>query len=161
MVDPGFAEEKAALLGRFGSVFALNVVEHIEDDVRALSNASQLLRPGGRLIILVPAYPWLYNRFDLELCHYRRYTRPGLEKLFRRVDLEVTASFSFNLAGLFGWFFSGTLLRKRMLSQGQLTLYNRLVPLWRLADQLTFHRFGLSVITVGHKAEVGTLRVAA
>lgn len=52
----------------------LNVLEHIEDDIHALKNAFKLLKPGGSLIIEVPAAPYLYDAYDAELMHYRRYS---------------------------------------------------------------------------------------
>ncbi len=52
----------------------LNVLEHIEDDLEALRKAFNLLKPGGSLVIEVPAFPSLYDAYDEELCHFRRYS---------------------------------------------------------------------------------------
>lgn len=57
----------------------LNVLEHIEDDVTALKNAFELLKPGGSLVIEVPAGPYLYDNYDAELHHFRRYTALELQ----------------------------------------------------------------------------------
>jgi len=56
----------------------LNVLEHIQDDINALENAFELLKPGGSLIIEVPAGPRLYDAYDAELHHFRRYTASEL-----------------------------------------------------------------------------------
>ena len=56
----------------------LNVLEHIEDDVLALRNAYKLLKPGGSLVIEVPAYQYLYDSYDAQLHHFRRYTSSAL-----------------------------------------------------------------------------------
>jgi len=56
----------------------LNVLEHIEDDVGALQKAFNLLKPGGALIIEVPAGPRLYDAYDAELHHFRRYAASEL-----------------------------------------------------------------------------------
>ncbi len=56
----------------------LNVLEHIEDDVCALQKAFNLLKPGGALIIEVPAGPNLYDAYDAELQHFRRYSTSEL-----------------------------------------------------------------------------------
>lgn len=149
LVHPRFREIYAPHLGRFASVFSLNVLEHIEDDQRALANAYSLLRPGGRLIILVPAYRLLFNRFDEALGHFRRYTRSTLETRFRDSGFEGLTSFYFNLAGVPGWFVSGSLLRQRVLRPWQLRIYNALVPIFRCLDWVTWRRFGLSVVTIG------------
>jgi 2-polyprenyl-3-methyl-5-hydroxy-6-metoxy-1,4-benzoquinol methylase len=51
------------------------VVEHIKDDRLAIANCKKLLKKNGHLIILVPAYRYLYNEFDKELEYYRRYNK--------------------------------------------------------------------------------------
>jgi SAM-dependent methyltransferase len=57
----------------------LNVLEHIADDVTALQNAFKLLKSGGSLIIEVPAGPYLYDAYDAELHHFRRYSATELK----------------------------------------------------------------------------------
>jgi len=151
LADADFESVYPTLIGRFDTVFALNVVEHIRNDGLAIANARRLLKPGGLLIILVPAFQVLYNGFDKELEHFRRYTRRSVKNLLRTQGLEVVTSWYFNLAGILGWFVSGALLGKKVLPAGQLTLFNRWVPLFRLADRLTFNSAGLSVIIVGKK----------
>ncbi|SEW03221.1 Methyltransferase domain-containing protein [Chitinophaga sp. YR573] len=146
-----FESKYASLIGKFNTVFALNVVEHIADDGCAIANCNKLLAPGGHLIILVPAYQMLYNGFDKELEHFRRYTRTSLRNLFLAEKFEIINSWYFNLAGILGWFVSGTILRKKELPAGQLSFYNKLVPLFRVADRLIMNKMGLSVITVGKK----------
>lgn len=148
---PEFDKEYAILLGTFDTVFALNVVEHIKCDGQALQNVYKLLKPRGQAVILVPAYQWLYNRFDVQLEHYRRYTKRSLSSLFVKAGFEVAASRYFNFAGILGWFVSGKLLRNNMIPEGQMSLYNTLVPLFRLADKAVWYRIGLSVICVGKK----------
>jgi SAM-dependent methyltransferase len=161
LVHPEFGRAYSPLLARFGTVLALNVVEHIADDRGAISNCRRLLRPGGHLIILVPAYQFLYNRFDRELGHYRRYTRAALRRLFAVNDLEVVRSFYFNLAGTLGWFVSGGLQKNRVIPRRQVALYNRLVWLFRILDRLTWRRLGLSVVAVGRTSEGERVAAAA
>jgi hypothetical protein len=67
----------------------LNVLEHIEDDVAALRNAYKLLKPGGSLVIEVPAGPYLYDAYDAELCHFRRYSSRELINKLQSVGLSV------------------------------------------------------------------------
>jgi SAM-dependent methyltransferase len=153
LAAPGFENKYAPLMGKFDTVFALNVVEHIGNDGRAIANCKKLLAPGGHLIILVPAYQLLYNGFDKELEHYRRYTRTSLKNLFLAQQFKIIKSWYFNLAGILGWFVSGTILRKKTLPAGQLSFYNKLVPIFRIADRLVMNQMGLSVITVGKKKD--------
>ncbi len=150
LTDKHIESTHPSIIGTFDTVFALNVVEHVENEALAISNCYKLLAPGGRLILLVPAWQALYNRLDKELEHFRRYTprtlRNALSPHFTILDMKF-----FNLAGIFGWWLTGTVLRKQMLGTGRVKLYSRLVPLLRLADLATFHRLGLSLIGVGEK----------
>ncbi len=151
LVDPEFETRFHKLLNSFDTVFALNVVEHIYDDELAVANCRKLLKPGGSLIILVPAYQWLFNSFDRELEHYRRYTRTGLNEVLRSSGLEIAHSQYFNAAGMAGWFISGKLQRNSILPKDQIKLFNKLVLFFKLFDKLIFNSFGLSAISVGKK----------
>ncbi|MEL6672628.1 MAG: methyltransferase domain-containing protein [Bacteroidota bacterium] len=151
LVHPEFEREYADQLGQYDNVYALNVIEHIEDDVLAMKNCRKLLRPGGRIIILVPAYQSLYNQFDKALFHFRRYTKSTMAKVFDASGFEIKERFHFNFIGIFGWFFTGKILRKETIPSGQMGLYNTLVPVFRVIDKLIFRLFGLSVILVGDK----------
>lgn len=151
LVDPDFDSKYSHLFESFDSIFALNVVEHIEQDALAISNCRKLLKKGGNLIILLPAYQSLYNRFDKELEHYKRYDRSSLNELFIKSDYKILKSHYFNFAGIPGWFVSGSLLKNKIIPEGQMKFYNMLVPLFRIIDKLVLNRVGLSVITIGQK----------
>ena len=145
-----FGIRYADLLGTFDTVFALNVVEHIDDDGLAVANCAKLLAPDGHLILLMPAYPGLYNDWDRQLGHYRRYTSQSLRDLLSK-DFDVLRIWHFNLAGIFGWWLFGSVLKRGLISKGNIRLYERLLPLLRLADRITGRRAGLSVIGAGRK----------
>jgi 2-polyprenyl-3-methyl-5-hydroxy-6-metoxy-1,4-benzoquinol methylase len=151
LVDVDFDNKFNKHLESYDTVFALNVVEHIFDDQLAVSNCYKLLKPGGQLIILVPAYQWLFNDFDKELEHYRRYTCNKLESLFLASNFKITHSQYFNAAGIAGWFVSGKIQHHRIIPAGQIRLYNKLVFFFKFFDKLIFNSFGLSVITIGKK----------
>lgn len=73
----------------FDAVVALNVLEHIEDDAAAVENIHRILRPGGRAVIEVPAGPELFDDYDRQLQHFRRYTLEGLTALFERAGFAI------------------------------------------------------------------------
>lgn len=138
-------------LGTYDAVFALNVVEHIEDDHKAISNIYKLLKPTGKIIILVPAYQFLYNSFDKALEHYRRYNRKNLSELIHGNGFDIVKCDHFNFAGMFGWFLSGHILKKETIPSGQMKLYNSLVPIFKVVDKVVMNKMGLSVVCVGEK----------
>jgi hypothetical protein len=111
-----------------------------------------LLKTGGTLVILVPAYQFLYNKFDKELEHYRRYTKASLNSLFKKANFKIIHNQYFNAIGILGWFVSGRLLGNNLIPEDQMKAYNTLVPIFRILDKLVLNIFGLSVITVGKKA---------
>jgi SAM-dependent methyltransferase len=150
LADKDFDSSYAHLLGSFDTVFALNVLEHIDDDSRAVENCYKLLASGGQLILLLPAYQGLYNKLDKELGHFRRYTGNTMRKLLSG-HFEVVRIWHFNLAGIFGWFLFGSIFRRNLITKKQIHAYEVLIPLFRLADWLTFRKIGLSVIGVGRK----------
>jgi len=145
---PDFENVYQHMLHQFDTVIALNVVEHIKDDKLVMSNCKRLLRPKGRVIILVPAFMSLFNSFDEELGHIRRYNGKTLRDLFQTQHLKVLHIQYFNFAGILGWWFTGSVMKRKIIPRGQLDVYEKLVPIFRLTDSLLLKRIGLSVIGV-------------
>lgn len=154
IIHPEFENLYSDLFEKFDSVFALNIIEHIENDVFAIHNCSKFLREGGRLIILVPAYPWLYNEFDKELKHYRRYSRKQIKELLLSHGFVIDKVQYFNFVGVFGWFLFGKVFKRKIISANQMGIYNVLVPFIKLIDKVIFNNAGLSLIVCGTKKKM-------
>jgi SAM-dependent methyltransferase len=73
----------------FDLVAVLDVVEHIEDDVAALRAMAGLLRPGGRILIAVPAHQWMWSAHDVVNHHHRRYSKRTLRGAIERAGLRA------------------------------------------------------------------------
>lgn len=142
-----FNNTYTTLLSSFDSVFALNVVEHIKEDDLAIKNMLNLLKPGGEMTILVPAYQALYNNIDLSLEHFRRYTKKSLSALMSK-HAPVKKSFYFNATGILAWWISGKILRHKTIPAGEMRLYNTFVPVFKIIDKLVMNKMGLSVVCV-------------
>lgn len=151
LVLPDFDIVFKDYLGTFDTVFALNVIEHIEDHKLALININKLLKPGGKAVILVPAFQKLYNRIDKELYHFRRYTRKTLLKIFDKSMYEIKHSTYFNFTGIFAWFIGGKIFKDSTVKKGKMSLYNTLVPVFKIVDLPMKQLAGLSVIVIGEK----------
>jgi SAM-dependent methyltransferase len=78
------------LSSSFDVVVASDVLEHIEDDARAVAEIARVLRPGGAFIFTVPAHPWLFGPHDRALFHYRRYVERDLRTLMRKQGLQIS-----------------------------------------------------------------------
>jgi SAM-dependent methyltransferase len=71
------------------AVVLLNVLEHIEDDAGAMQHIYRILKPGGIVVMEVPAGPHLYDIYDKLLLHYRRYSLIALRKLIEEARLQI------------------------------------------------------------------------
>ena len=153
----------------FDLIAALDVLEHIEDDGLALAEWGRLLRPGGCLVLTVPAYQWLWSGHDESLNHFRRYTAPDLRKLADETALEVhkcsyAITFSFPMVVAFR--FLQKLLRPRVQRSSYVIL-----PRWLNAFFITLLRmeavllricdfpFGTSVLMVLSKPLIASRHI--
>ena len=82
--------------GRFALVLATDIVEHVDDDVRALSEIRRVLAPGGTAVITVPAFESLWGVQDDVSHHKRRYRKRQLEARMRAAGLARVEVFYFN-----------------------------------------------------------------
>lgn len=145
LVGDGDFEE---LTGQMDSVVCLNVMEHVEDDGKALRHIHGCLRAGGNAVILVPQGPSIYGSLDEVLGHYRRYTEVELRRKMEAAGFHVERVLRFNRVTRPGWFWNGRILRRRTFSRAQLWIFDRLVWLWRCIDsQLPWEP--VSIIAIG------------
>ncbi len=150
---PNFCKYYSEYYEKYDTVFLLNVIERLENDINAIENCRYMLKPQGTLVVLAPAYPYLFSRFDKELGHYRRYTLKTLSSVIRKNSFELIHKQYFNLAGLGAWFIFGKVLKRKMIGKGEMSLYNKWVPVFKMVDNITMKKAGLSAIVVGKKSE--------
>jgi SAM-dependent methyltransferase len=143
----------------FDVVAAFDVLEHCEPESTALAEFRRVLRPGGRLLVAVPAYQWAWTTFDVEIGHHRRYTRRRLVRAIEAQGLQVTRA-TYMFAGTLPLFAAERLRKKvRSESPGEATTLPEVSPaverilkgLCRVDQRLLGGRnlpFGSSVVAV-------------
>ncbi len=134
------------------AIVALNVWEHIEAQVEALKSAGDLLAPGGKVVLIVPAFELAMSRFDREIGHVRRYTTGTMRAALTEAGLEIDELRYVNPVGLLSWVVMCLLLRQRPKNGPLLRAYDRfVVPTLRRAEQGRRPPFGQSVFAVARK----------
>ena len=122
--------------GAFDTVICLNVVEHVDDDLRALQNIRRVLADEGCALVLVPNSPAIFGTLDDVLGHKRRYTEGTLRAVATEAGFEVAEIVRFNRVGWPAWWLNGKLLRRRTFGLGQIIALNMLTPIFRRIDRI-------------------------
>jgi SAM-dependent methyltransferase len=135
------------------TIVCINVLEHVENDIAALENMFSILTEGGKLILIVPAFQFMYGTIDRLVGHYRRYSKRDIETKLVTAGFYVKSISYMNCMGPFGWFLNNRILKKREESLSQVIFYDRFVVPWlRKIEQIFTPPFGLSLIVVGEKS---------
>ncbi|MDR2776020.1 MAG: class I SAM-dependent methyltransferase [Tannerella sp.] len=138
--------------GSVDYIYSLNVLEHIENDMETMTLWAKKLKPGGKILVYVPAFNILYSSMDKSVGHYRRYRKKTLAERFRNVGLEIEKAKYVDSAGFFV-----SLLYKLMNSDGKinnrlLIFYDRIIfPVSRICDFFCSGLFGKNVYAAGKK----------
>jgi SAM-dependent methyltransferase len=139
----------SSLHGAFDTLLSCQVLEHLPDAASVIRNYRQCLKPGGRIVLQLPAHGFAFSQLDKNLGHFRRYDRASVEALLRETGFKNIRSYYYNAVGLFGWLWFGKVLRRQVLLEKELSLFNRLAPLLLKLDLLFSPFFGLNVVAIG------------
>lgn len=134
----------------FDTVLSMNVLEHVENDGTALKVCHGILRPGGRLVLLVPAHNALYCDMDKNIEHYRRYDMGSLSRSVQEAGFKIVHRRHLNMLGALGWFVNGKVLRRQLIPSRQLRLFDFIIKLLALEKWIQ-PPFGLSILLVAEK----------
>lgn len=133
---------------RFDTILYVDVLEHIAADREELRLAAARLAPGGAVVVMSPAHPWLFTPFDTAVGHHRRYTLPSLRALTPEGTVMTRADY-LDSVGLLASLGNRLLLRQGMPTARQIALWDKvMVPLSRRLDPVLSHRVGKSVLGV-------------
>jgi len=100
---------------QYDVAIASDVIEHIKDDKKALENLWSFLKPGGLLVITVPAHSHLYGKRDAAWGHFRRYDKSSLELKVKNLKFSEVRTITFwNIIGYFVYYFYEKILHKQI-----------------------------------------------
>jgi SAM-dependent methyltransferase len=133
---------------KFDTLLYIDVLEHIEDDRAEMRAALAHLAPGGKIIVLSPAHPWLFTPFDRALGHFRRYTKATLLAC-TPPGARLVELYYLDAVGLLASGANRLLLQQSMPTAAQIALWDRWLvtnSLW--LDPLLGFQLGKTVIGV-------------
>ena len=139
----------------FDAILYMDVLEHIEDDRTELARAAQHLKPGGTLLILAPALPWLFTPFDSAIGHYRRYTKDSLHAIAPQSVREEEIVY-LDAVGMMASAGNRLFLHSATPTVRQILFWDRfLVPASRFVDKVLAYSLGRSVLAIWHNTGRG------
>ena len=140
---------------QFDSVLYMDVLEHIEGDRAEMEQAARRVKPGGYVIALSPAHPWLFTPFDRSIGHCRRYTRATMAAITPK-GLDLAWIGYLDSVGLLASLANKMVLRQAMPTPAQVAFWDRvLVRLSEWVDPLCGHRLGKSVLAIWRRPPDG------
>jgi ubiquinone/menaquinone biosynthesis C-methylase UbiE len=135
--------------GNYSAAVSYNVLEHIDDHVGALRSISRLVRPGGRVVIIVPAFMFAMSPVDIATGHVRRYTKKTMVAAMTEAGLEVEKVQYANALGLLGYYMATSVFKLTPKEGAMVKVYDKLVlPVTKAAESLVRPPFGQSVFAV-------------
>jgi SAM-dependent methyltransferase len=136
-------------------LISYNVLEHIEDHIGALRSMAGLVRTGGHIVLVCPAFPFAMSPVDVATGHVRRYTKRSMTAALTEAGLEAVDVRYANSLGLICYYVFTSLLRKQPSAGRTMMFYDRLlVPVVRFGEHLIRRPpFGQSVVAVARAGQ--------
>jgi SAM-dependent methyltransferase len=135
----------------FDTIIYIDVLEHIEKSENEIDKIKSNLKPGGHLIILVPAFQFLFNDFDIRIGHFRRYNKRILRNEIRGKLLEKNM-FYLDSCGLLASIANKLFLKQSEINLKQVKIWDKvMIPFSKIFDYLVLRKFGKSLIGIFQK----------
>jgi 2-polyprenyl-3-methyl-5-hydroxy-6-metoxy-1,4-benzoquinol methylase len=135
--------------GSYSAAVSYNVLEHIDDHVGALRSIANLVRPGGAIVLIVPAFMFAMSPVDIATGHVRRYTKKTMRAALTEAGLEVERVQYANALGLLGYYMATSVFKLTPKEGAMVKVYDRLVlPVTKGVESIVRPPFGQSVFAV-------------
>ena len=136
----------------FDSLVYIDVLEHIPEHREEMANAFRYLKPGGKVIVLSPAHPFLFTEFDRTIGHCRRYTKSTLRAV-SPAGSQLEELYYLDSVGLLASLANKTLLHQSMPTLPQVLFWDKwLVGSSRFLDPLIGRTLGKTIVGIWSKA---------
>ncbi len=143
---------KPHIRGKFDTIVAINVLEHVRDDIRAIKNIYNLLPDNGMFIVLVPAHSILFGSYDRLAGHHQRYSKSSFYRKLTSAGFLVESIKYYNKLSALGWFINARLFKRKGFPKLQLSILKLLVPFLDFFDKIIPFDFGISIICIASKS---------
>ena len=132
----------------FDTIIYIDVLEHIEESKKEIELIKKRLNKNGHLIILVPAFNYLFSEFDLSIGHFRRYNKKMLRNEINKQLIEKQI-FYLDSMGLIASIANKILLKKSTPSIANIKFWdNILVKISKITDRIILYKLGKSLIGI-------------
>jgi SAM-dependent methyltransferase len=135
----------------FDVILYIDVLEHIENDSAEINEVLNLLKPGGRIIILAPAHKFLFTEFDIAVGHYRRYNKKLIRELMnsKSQSLEETKLIYLDFLGGALSLINRFVLNQSHPSRSQIVFWDSvIIPMSKIIDNLLRFQVGKSILAI-------------
>lgn len=136
---------------RVDTVSAINVLEHVNNDVLALQNIYTILKDDGRAVLVTPALTLIHGTLDEISGHYRRYTKKSLNVKIKAAGFIIKKQYYFNFFGIFTWFLAGKVLKQRSFDKNACGILDKCVPALEIMEKIIIPPAGQTLVTICQK----------
>lgn len=136
---------------KFDSIVCFNVLEHVKNDKRAVSNIYQLLNKNGKLFLIVPAHKFLYGEIDKNIEHYRRYEKSEISDLLVSTGFKIIKTRKLNFLGGLGWFIAGRILKDSIVKKNRIKIFNLMAPMVLFLERMIEAPIGTSILVIAQR----------
>lgn len=133
------------------TITCINVLEHLKDDLKALNNMNKFIKKDGKLLLLVPAFQWLYGTLDSLVDHHRRYSKKSLCSVLNQAKFKIEKFKFINFFGIVTWFISGKILKHKKFNEDACKKLDKLVPFLEKFETFLKPPIGQSIVVVCSK----------